>query len=358
MTVTAGEPSESSSERTVRLGSTDRWANGCSGWGWRSAALLLLAIGRKQWFIQDDWSLLITRETAAQRPHDGLYWLNFPQDGHWLAVPALIWYVTMSWFGLDSYLPFLVPMIATYLGCVVLLRVLCRRVGITAWTTTIVCVMLAMFGSGWENLVWAVQLCYFLSLLAFLAHLLLVDHEGRLDWRDGLAALIAIIGVASSGFGPFFLFGAAVMIVLRRRWWALLTVVPAGLAWLWWFVVYSSDEASQRNPGSRARVPEFAINGLLGTFDALVGALPVTGLAILGCIGVLAWKRDQLGAVGGGVRVRGDGDRDVPRDRLRAASGSASRPPARRATSASPPCCWRRSSPSPSTSSGASATRR
>ena len=155
--------------------------------------------------------------------------------------------------------------------------------------------MLAMFGSGWENLVWAVQLCYFLSLLAFLAHLLLVDHEGRLDWRDGLAALIAIVGVASSGFGPFFLFGAAVMIALRRRWWALLTVVPAGLAWLWWFVVYSSDEASQRKPGSRARVPEFAINGIIGTFDALVGALPVTGLAILGCIGVLAWKRDQLG---------------------------------------------------------------
>ena len=110
-----------------------------------------------------------------------------------------------------------------------------------------------------------------------------------------VAALIAIIGVASSGFGPFFLFGAAVMIALRRRWWALLTVVPAGLAWLWWFVVYSSDEAAQRKPGSRARVPEFAINGIIGTFDALVGALPVTGLAILGCIGVLAWKRDQLG---------------------------------------------------------------
>ena len=274
--------------------STDRWANRVFWIGLAVGALLLLAIGRKQWFIQDDWSLLITRE-RLRHDSSGLYWLNFPQDGHWLAVPAFIWYVTMSWFGLDSYMPFLVPMIAAYLGCVVLLRVLCRRVGVTAWTTTIVCVMLAMFGSGWENLVWAVQLCYFLSLLAFLAHLLLVDHEGRLDWRDGLAALIAIIGVASSGFGPFFLFGAAVMIALRRRWWALLTVVPAGLAWLWWFVVYSSDEAAQRKPGSRARVPEFAINGITGTFDALVGALPVTGLAILGCIGVLAWKRDQLG---------------------------------------------------------------
>jgi hypothetical protein len=271
----------------------DRWANVTFWVGWGIGGLLLLAIGRKQWFIQDDWSLLITRETL-RNTHDGWFWMMYPQDGHWLAVPALLWWATMSWFGLDSYWPYLVPMLAAYLGCVVLVRVICRRAGVTAWTTTIVCVLLAMFGSGWENLVWAVQITYFLSLLAFLAQLVLVDHDGPLDWRDIAAALVAIIGVASSGFGPFFLFGAALMIVLRRRWWALFTVVPAALAWLWWFVAYSTDQAAKRNPGSRARVPEFAINGLIGTFDALVGALPVTGLAILGCIGVLAWKRDQL----------------------------------------------------------------
>ena len=43
--------------------STDRWANRVFWIGLAVGALLLLAIGRKQWFIQDDWSLLITRET-------------------------------------------------------------------------------------------------------------------------------------------------------------------------------------------------------------------------------------------------------------------------------------------------------
>jgi hypothetical protein len=281
------------STQPVEEGSS-RWADVTFWAGWAVGALLLLAVGSKQWFVQDDWSLIIGRETIRDQTH-GLYWLFYPQDGHWLTVPAWLWHVTQDWFGITSYWPYLLPMLAAYLASVVLVRVICRRAGITPWTTTIVCVMLAMFGSGWENLVWAVQISYFLSLLAFLAHLVLVDHDGPPDWRDAIGGVIALVGVASSGFGPFFLFGVTLMLVLRRRWLAILSVVPAALAWLWWFVKYSSDNAAETHPGSRARVPEFAIAGLTETFNSLVGALPVAGIAILGCLGVLAWKRDALG---------------------------------------------------------------
>ena len=80
---------------------------------------------------------------------------------------------------------FLLPVIAAHLGCVVLIRVICRRAGVTPWTTTLVGVLLAMFGSGFENLVFAIQISYYLTLLAFLAQIVLFDHDGPPDWRDG-----------------------------------------------------------------------------------------------------------------------------------------------------------------------------
>ena len=46
------------------------------------------------------------------------------------------------------------------------------------WTTTLVCAGLLVFGAGWENIVFAIQITYGLSMLAFLLHVLLVDHDG------------------------------------------------------------------------------------------------------------------------------------------------------------------------------------
>ena len=46
-----------------------------------------------------------------------------------------------------------------------------------------------MFGSGWENIVFAIQIVYNLSLLAFLVQLVLIDHDGPPDRRDASASL-------------------------------------------------------------------------------------------------------------------------------------------------------------------------
>ena len=97
-------------------------------------------------------------------------------------------------------------------------------------------ILLLVFGAGWENLVFAVQIVYNFSLLAFLGQMLLVDHDGPLDRRDGFGVLVSLVGVSSSGFGPFFGFGVGLLLVLRRRWLAaVVAVVPQALAWIWWW---------------------------------------------------------------------------------------------------------------------------
>ena len=129
-----------------------------------------------------------------------------------------------------------------------MVRRLCLRVGVTPWTATILAGMIAVFGSGWENIVFAIQLVYNLSLLAFLVHLSLIDHEGPPNRRDALGVVAGLVAVSSSGFGPFFILGTLVFMVMRRAWKAaaIATIPPvAGLG----VVVAVLGQGSSRRHG-------------------------------------------------------------------------------------------------------------
>ncbi len=133
---------------------------------------------------------------------------------------------------------------ACHLGIVVMIRKISLRVGVTPWTATILAGMFAVFGSGWENIVFAIQLTYNLSLLAFLVQLWLIDHDGPPNHRDAIGAVAGLVAVSSSGFGPFFIVGALLFMVFRRRWMAAaIATVPACLASAWWWLVWGLDPA-------------------------------------------------------------------------------------------------------------------
>ena len=129
------------------------------------AAAVFVRVGRRQWFIRDDWAFIFTRERVHQT--SGLAAMLFTaQDGHWMTGPILIFRGIHAIFGTGSYWPYLIPTIACHLGIVVMIRQLMLRVGVAQWTATILAGMLSVFGSGWENIVFAVQLTYNLSLVA------------------------------------------------------------------------------------------------------------------------------------------------------------------------------------------------
>ena len=270
---------------------TDRAAQ----WAFRVAMVMTVAafaiVGRHQWFTRDDWASLITR--PARRTTNGLAdFLFAPQDGHWMTVPVLLYDATRQAFGLDSYWPFLIPAMAAHVAAVLLTRVLCQRHHVSAWTTTLLCSMLLMFGAGWENIVFAIQITYNFSLVAFLAQLVLTDHGGPVDRRDWLAAGLAVIGVMSSGFGPIFIVGIAVVLVLRQRWKALLVaVLPQGLAYGWWLLFWAADPASDRHPGNKSQIPAFVARGLSATFDAMTGLPGLGAVAIIATLTVVLSSR-------------------------------------------------------------------
>lgn len=280
-----------------RLHHGARWLRSEHGARWTFVAFLavslviLYAVGRQQWFIRDDWAFVLTREKIHRA--SGLDDMLFTaQDGHWMTPPIILVRITHGIFGVGSYWPYLIPTMACHLGIAVMVRVHCLRAGVHPWTATILAMMLAVFGSGWENIVFAVQLVYNLSLLAFLVHIWLIDHDGAPNRRDALGVFAGLVAVSSSGFGPFFIVGVLVFMAVRRRWKALaIAVVPTFVAEGWWWLFWGRDPAGETYRGSVTQVPAYVNRGLEAVFQGMTSWNSLVGISLVATLAMLIWRR-------------------------------------------------------------------
>ena len=286
-------------EARVRRGIA--WAATDDGakWAFRAilagSVLVLYIVGRNQWFIRDDWAFTFTRERF--REAGGLDDMLFvAQDGHWMTVPIIIWRVTQGIWGTGSYWPYLIPAMVCHVGIAVMIRKISVRVGVTPWTATILAATLVVFGSGWENLVFAIQITYNLSLLAFLVQLWLVDHDGPANRRDAFAAVAGLVAVSSSGFGPFFIVGTVSFMVFRRRWKAgAIATIPSIVASAWWWTFWGRDPAGDSLHSSLAAVPAYVRHGLEAVFQSL-STETMVGISLLATLTILLWRRRDAAA--------------------------------------------------------------
>ncbi len=280
-------------ESRLRRGAA--WAASDDGARWGFGALLagsvlvLYVVGRNQWFIRDDWAFIFTRERVRQA--SGLDAMLFTaQDGHWMTIPILIFRAIHAIFGTGSYWPYLLSAMACHFGIVVMVRTLSLHVGVTQWTATILAGTLAVFGSGWENIVFAIQLTYNLSLLGFLVHLWLIDHDGPPNRRDALGVIAGLVAVSSSGFGPFFIVGTLLFMIMRRRWRAAaIATGPTVLASAWWWLVWGQDPAGQSSR-SLTQVPAYVNRGLSAVFQGLTSTASLVGFALIATVAVALWR--------------------------------------------------------------------
>ena len=104
--------------------------------------------------------------------------------------------------------------------------------------------LLLVFGSGWENIVFAIQITYNLSLLGFLAQVA-ADRPRRPAGppRRRRGGARRAVGVMSSGFGPFFIVGIARVPRPAPPVGAARASSPHRRRWLygWWWLTWGDD---------------------------------------------------------------------------------------------------------------------
>jgi hypothetical protein len=252
--------------------------------------MAILFLSRSYTFYFDEWDFI------QSAPDWGWTSYLLPHNEHLVLLPRLIYGALLSTFGLRSYVPYMVLLVALHAASAILLFELVRRragdlVGIAC------AAMLLVLGAGWENLLWAFQIAFVGSVACGLGMLLAL--EGPTSRRRSMVAVVLLAAsVMFSGIGLFFGVVAGARLLLdpaRRR--ELLWFLPVGLAFVVWYLAFGRGGAAAVPPPTAANVfllPSYVAWGLAGSAAGIFG---VTGLPILvvlllvaGAI-VLAWQR-------------------------------------------------------------------
>ncbi len=240
------------------------------------AGVVLLGLGQGLTFFADEWAVIEGRSLDL----DGFL---RPFNEHWLGATIVVYRLMLSGFGLGTYVPYLVLLVALHLVVASEVFVLVRRsagpvAGLAAG------ILILFFGSGFENLFWAMQIGFVgAAALGFGAMLLL---DGTPDRAHGIAATgFLTVAVATSGMGLVFVaaVGLELLADRSRRRFVYAAAIPAAIYLAWYVALGRTGVATARNPftlEALGQVPGFVLQGLGAAGGAITGLGPIVGLAV------------------------------------------------------------------------------
>jgi len=274
-----------------------------------AACVPLFVTGSGRWLGFDDWTLLITRQRVLTS--QGLLdFLLRPHNEHFLG-GLMFWDLGLaSLFGIDSYLPWTITIVAALVFTAWVLRRLMERIGVSPLAASLVAPTVMIWTDFGGALSWAPETVFVLYLALVLTHLTLVVSEGQTSVRRETAGMALSLAAVLMHSGA----AAAVVpivgvLLLQRRWRAAaLSSIPVAFYGTWLLTWGQKEEVFgdllRREGGEYVAGDlskfEFAraiggqgfrfLAGGAGSF--LWSVLVVGGLA-------LAWRqrRDPVGAV-------------------------------------------------------------
>jgi hypothetical protein len=205
---------------------------------------------------------------------------------------------------MHSYVPYLALLAVLHATVALLVYGLVRRRTEPLIAVGVALIVL-LFGSGFENLFWGVQIGFVGATALGLGALLLLDDVPTLPGRGRATAATAlmVVAVMTSGYGLFMLglVGLDVLLDGRRRRWVLPLLVPVALYGLWYLTLGRSGIATYGNPftpETMTALPRFILDGMATALGAAVGGGAVVGrllsIALAGWIVVLATRRQAI----------------------------------------------------------------
>jgi hypothetical protein len=251
-----------------------------------AAAVVLMGLGWRLGFFLDDWTFLLYRrgtiDQAVLNPHGENIVIGL----------SLAYKFLVNVFGMDSAVPFRAALVGLVLTSGVLLFALLReRVG--DYLAVVAVAMTVFLGAAYEDLLWAIQIGYFISLCCGLGAFLALER--RTDRADLLACGLLTVGVTSFSVGIPFIAGAAVAIALSGRRWrrrAYVVAVPIAVYALWW-LGWGHDADTKISLINILTSPGYLLEGFSSSLASMLGlATPGTDEAI----GFMSWGRPLLAA--------------------------------------------------------------
>jgi hypothetical protein len=238
------------------------------------AGALLLYMGRELTFFYDDWNF-VTQDYGG-----GIHSLLVAHVGNPVWFPVAIYKVLFHLVGLNHYAVFRLVVIGLHLFCGGMVYLLAAR-RVSPVPALLAAALILFLGAAWEDLLWAFQVTYLLSVAGGLAAWVLLERRRR--WSEIAAMLCLIVAVGSSSLGIAIVIGVAVELAWRRHWrggW--IVIVPALLYGLW----YLHYGESQLTENGLINAPGFSEDLAAAAFGGLVGRALEWGrpLALVGAI--------------------------------------------------------------------------
>ena len=257
-------------------------ADGLVGVAALTAFLTLLWLGRGLTFFADEWAVMADRTISLDS-------FIQPFNEHWLGVTIVIYRLMLQTFGLGTYMPYLALLAVFHVIVVLEVYVVARR-STRAPLAALAAVVIAFFGSGFENLFWSMQIGFLIAIVLGLGALIVL-RDSLSTSRVVAATGLLTVGMMTSGFGIFMLVFVGLDLLLdpTRRRLALALLVPGLVYVAWYLAIGRSGLATARDPFTIAAVlsvPKFVLEGVGTAFGSVIGVGPTVGIPAAGVLAV------------------------------------------------------------------------
>jgi len=244
---------------------------------------VLLWFTRTFTYYFDEWTFIATSP-------DWTFQTYFePHNEHPVMLLRLTYTILLNTVGLRSYVPYMAVLLVAHVTNVMLLFELVRRRSGELVATAAALIFLVL-GAGWEDLLWAFQIGWLVSMAFGLGAMIAVDSR-----RPALAAGLVTVSLTFAGTGLVFVVAAVGQLLLtpeRRR--ELRWFAAPGVALLAWYVAFGRFGEHPNPQPTAANLlidPLYTVWGLSQGIAGVIGASGWIGYVLLAAaVAVLGWR--------------------------------------------------------------------